>query len=350
MTAINAIGWYGRRDKLWPILKDCDDETFKLVVEHQYLLTKLPEGLEPRVMTTYKQLLWETEDLNQRLQILLRMGDLDGPESVLLLKADVERYSVQGGADSGFSVLHKAVAKIASEDPDWASEWVAKKQAEGKLYQDRWSALIGTVPSGIIDGVIQELIQLECPENKALRVRDLIGRGASKEHARTILHTLVEKYQQIVKTKGQISEEKRKLYWRLKDAARALSWQTLMEVLLEDYSEPGDTSQLKVILDVVGCAALERNIMQAEVSRDALVKFSTTLRGYSKHILAANDYGGQLKADLSCALGLFGEAEDMGLIRKLIDADIDRVRRGLELHRQGAHTDPCPIVIDICKH
>lgn len=59
-----------------------------------------------------------------------------------------------------------------------------------------------------------------------------------------------------------------------------------------------------------------------------------------KAVLAANDYYGGLKADLSCALAVFGEAEDVGLIRKLIDADIDRVQQGLELHRQGAPADP----------
>ncbi len=340
VAAINAIGWYGRRDKLWRILKDSDDETMKMVVRHRYLLRKIPDDLLPRVMAAYDQLLSQTKDPNERLRILLHRSDFDESETVALLKAELEKYAVREGPDSGISMLHEAVGKIASEDPDWASKWVAQRQAEGKLYQDHWSALIGTVPSGIIDRVIQELLQLECPENKALIVRDLIGRGASKEHARTILQTLIEKHQQIIKTKGQISEENRKIYWRLKDAARALSWQTLMEILLDDYSEPGDTSQLEVILDVVGCAALERNATRPEVTRDTLAKYGTTLRGYSKQVLATNDYGGGLKADLSCALGLFGEAEDMCLIRKLIDADIDRVRQGLELRRQGAHTDP----------
>lgn len=336
-TAIEEINWCGRGDKMWQILRGSDDETLKIAVTHEFLLGKIPDDLLPRVKATYQQLLSETDEPNKRLEILLRMSNLNGPECVALLKSYVEKYPIKERSDLRFSNLRDVVAKIASHDPAWASEWVVRKQAEGKLCDEHWSVFITKVPNEIVEQVIKQLLKPNCPDHKVYEVKYLINRGATKEHAHAIIQKLIEIHCQI---KGHYVKDKSEMYHRLRKTADAIAWQTLTEEFLEDYSEPENGSLMEVILDLAGCRALERKETRPEINLDDFGKLRTMLRGYSKYVLAANDYSGGIKADLSCALGLFGETKDMGLIKMLIDADIERIRQGRELYRQKIRNDP----------
>jgi hypothetical protein len=333
--AINAIDWCGRRDKMWQVLRESNNETFKLVVQHQFLLRKIPDDLLPRLKAIHQQLLSETENPNERIRILLRISGIDKSESVNLLKTELENYPTENISSPNTITLYDAIAKIAPEIPDWASEWVVRKQAEGKLCDEHWSVFITKVPNEIIDQVIQEVLKSDCQDRRVYDVKYLINKGATNKHAQAIIQTLIEIHCQIVEAEGRCLKDKSEMYHRLKETARAMAWQTMTEAFLEGYSEPENNSSMEVILDLVGLGALERNETIPEIKPDDLDRLRTTLRGYSKHVLAANDYSGKMKADLSCALGFFGEVKDMVLIRKLIDADIKRIRQGREFFHQG---------------
>lgn len=253
-NAINEIDWCGRRDKMWQVLRRSNDETFKVVVQHQLLLRKIPDDLLPRVKSIRQQLLSETENPNERLRILLRMSDIDKSESVNLMKTELEKYPTMDMSSPKTLTIHEAVAKINSEDPDWASNWVSQKQAVGKLCDEHWSMFITKVPNEIIEQVIQELLKPNCLDHKVYEVKYLMNRGATEEHAHVIVQKLIEIHCQI---KGHYLKDKSEMYHRLKETAGAMAWQALTEALLEDYSEPENGSLMQVILDLAGCGALE---------------------------------------------------------------------------------------------
>ena len=88
----------------------------------------------------------------------------------------------------------------------------------------------------------------------------------------------------------------------------------------------------------------------SEVGRDASDLRSTLdgnrrqrLRAYLKNgvpvMLRQEDLGGGRKADLASALAQVGEPRDMAILRELIQADIERVRRDVRRGLMGTEAD-----------
>jgi hypothetical protein len=337
-TAIDELDWCGRRDKMWQVLEESKDDTFKVVVQNEHIALKnIPEDMLSRFTNTYQQQLSETDDPSKRLEILLKISDLSEQECVDLLKSDVEKYPIQQRSDFRISHLRDAVGKIAICDPDWASEWVVRKQAEGRLCDEHWSVFITKVPGEIIEQVIQKLLSPDCPYRRVDDMKYLINKGATKTHAHVIIQAFIEIHCHI---KEHYVKDKAEMYHRLKDAIHAISWQTLVEAFQDDYVEPESGASMEVILNVAGCGTLERNKTQPEINKATLDNFKISLHGYLTRVLAANDYSGGLKADMSCALAVFGESNDVNIILQLIYADIDRIRKGHEAHQRGDRQSP----------
>lgn len=340
IAAINGLRWYGAIDKFWKILSRCEDEMVSEVLIEDRLPERIPEDLLPRIKMTYRKILSESKHLNTKIKILLNMSNLDMKASVNSLKSEFAKRSSDEIKTCNEYYLQDAIRTIASDDPNWVSEWVSRRQAEGILLRQDWFAYVHFVPEELVEELIEKLLDPEYPENDAQKLFFLIAKGASKKHIQHVLQKLLRLQRHFDTSKNRREKVQRNFYWRLRKFTRELPWPILMEAILEEFIDPHNISELRVILDLLGSDDIEKSTVVQGIEQRNLELFRSRLRNYKEIILAEHDYSGSLKAYLSTAIFLFGEESDICLINELIQADIERIKKGEKAFQKGLHHGP----------
>jgi len=216
VAAINAVGWYGPRSKFYGLVSACDNETFKIIIKHDYILNKFPDNLISRALECYKQLLKELNNSKERLRLLLKMYRLCESEAIGLLKKELENFKPER-RDSSINDFLKVVA---CEDPEWVSQWVCQQIANGNLHYDYYSDYITKVPKSLIGKLLKDFVKPDYSKQLEFEAKKLIAAGATKKHILFILKELIKLSLRFKESTAPISESDRNLYYRLLDVAR----------------------------------------------------------------------------------------------------------------------------------
>jgi hypothetical protein len=339
-SAIKEFAWIGATAKLYHMLKLCDDNTFKEVIKSD-ILDSVPIDLAPRVKESYQKLLAESQDAFERLKILLLMHKAGDAEAINLMKEDLVGIPLDNIQDYKGVILLNVLESIHPVDPRWVSEWLVQREVVANL---RWidsSKFLQDVPIPIVDKLLEQLFDPTYPENKAHKISEIIAINAKEQHAKAILQKLIEVLQYIDTHKEEHLEIHHKLYWRIRDVAKKLSIATLVNAILELQPRPESSTTLHLILDLLGKYDTEEDgKITHKLSDEVLKQLRSWLSSCIDVVLCEEDFGGDLKAQLSVSIARFGETKDSILIQKLIYADIERLRKGAEAFKKGLREGP----------
>ena len=341
VAAMIELGWRGAISKFYQLLGSCDDATFRAIVSNaDYLLENAPNDLWPKIRSAWKEMLSESKDLNQRLRILLRLFEANEQGVMDQVKAMLEDCTAEDLKGHRGFFLKEVLERVASEDPDWTSNWIARRQAEGILLGEQWSTFLDEIPDEIITDYFDSYLDPKYPERNALRVFDLIAKGATGYQIQKTLQKMIELRRAFDTTTDQPSELQRNLYWRLRDLLRAFPLSKVVQVVLDHQSKPRNVSDLFLILDFLGGYDLVGSYVRESLQEETLENLRLLLRDYHNAVLREDDFNGKLKSHLSTALSIFGEPKDLSLIESLIRADIKRRRQGEKAFRNGERDTP----------
>lgn len=336
VEAINAIGWYAPRNKLYEVISTCDDETFKIIINDGYIFDKLPDESFSKATKFYSQALKKLDDPRERLRLMLRMHKLCGSKVIKLLKKELEHFQPERGG----SFVNNPLKIVASEDPEWVSLWVCQQVASGNLYYDYYSDYITKVPESLIGKLLQDFVKPDFSKQLEFETKKLIAVDATQEHIHFILQEIIRLSPKLKNPKTSISDPDRNLYHRLVDVARLLPLQNLSTVILQHYTKP-DSVVLSVVLDLLRSFSQDvESDKSLNLEEETSHNLQQLLYNYLSLVLEEDDYSGRLKADISCVFALFGHPEDVAVINKLIYEDIARLRRSKEARKKGIKSGP----------
>ncbi len=336
VTAINEIGWYYSASRLYDIISTCDEEIFKIIIEDDYILSKIPEKQIPRAIEIYLGLLKDEDNQNKRLRLLLRMYNLDKSKSISLLKKELESFQ----PEKRDSLINDFLKKVAGEDPEWVSRWVCQQIANGNLYYDHYSDYITKVPESLIGELLKDFVKSDYSKQLEFETKKLIAAGATQEHIYFIFQEIVKLSAIFKESTATISEPERNLYHRLIDVIRLVPLQNLAAGILEHYKKP-NSIELRMVLNLLGLCKIS-NIQELHlgIREETQCELRNLLCEYLELVLNEDDYSGRLKADISCAIAVFGQPEDIVSIKKLVVKDIERVRNARKLRKEGIRNSP----------
>ena len=161
----------------------------------------------------------------------------------------------------------------------------------------------------------------------------MVAASADSKHAARVFEGLRRISQRVVADPDQRHESEWQVMRQLEDLFRRLPDDVAAAGVMSSVTD-GDALDIKVaarLLSTVGIADKQRlHITDMDCK--------ARLRAYLKDsivVLAQDDFTGEQKAHLASAIAQVGEPEDMADLRKLIRADIQRVRRGLAKRSAG---------------
>jgi hypothetical protein len=221
--------------------------------------------------------------------------------------------------------IRSAIKTVYETDAEYASIWAAQAIARGQVSPHHLLDFVNHLPNGLVDDLLKRYCQLDFTSKDEWQAKDLLAKGMETHHIRGVLDELIRIEELFRASETRITDAQRELYHRLRHLVRMAPWQAVVHCLITDFSTPRGTSDLQIILDLLGCGNLQDDRVKSPLDQASLAKLRELLHGtYYAAVCKETDQGGRLKANLACALALFGESGDLTLVKDLMERDIER--------------------------
>ena len=333
--AIKQLGWIGAERELESVLADADDGLFEEVFGDT-MTESVPVSLRNRYLTITLQLLERSTDPVERLKLLLRAFELGDHGVSQKLKDELLTLPYDRIQDDVNEYILKPILKIINEtDPEWVSNWVAGRFLDRTLSRED---LLGFV-SGISEELKTQVVANVCTED----LRPIEHRGAielfrvvaNPAMATAIFRKLLQVPRDAQYGGNGVLDRRRMRVNQLEGIFLSLRPEVAVAGLAPCFNAELDLAELTLILELLNRWPREPNDLRTQLP----TAMRQTLRRFLKRavafVLAQDDFGGDLKATLASALARVGEPEDMQDLRRLILADIERLRSGRAARIRG---------------
>jgi hypothetical protein len=320
--AIQELGWIGATEALARVMNSLDaaalDATLPALIRET-----VPATMRERVVAANRRLLAQLTKPLDRIRCLLdgiRLGDTNTAAD-LMTELDALLPPLDQYAEHAIGEALKVVSK---HDESWTSAWVSRRLLDGTLWGEQWQSFLIAASPQDADDLINKLASAELSFREASGVYNVLAASATQARAAQIFSKLCE-VQHVTVAGGAAP-----LAWKCRDQLRSLFLALPVEVamagIIDSTGGQFDVDTFPVVGDVLGMLNPDTSELRS-VLPDTLRQ---TLRSYFKlgisNFLAADLFSDDTRAHVAIALARVGEPEDLTELRRLIDADLERVR------------------------
>jgi hypothetical protein len=334
-AALRAIEWVGAVEFLSFVLASYDDNVFEEVLR-KGIISNIPPQIRPRAIDVYNSILQKIDDPKARLRIRLSIAEIGGDSVVEGMKEELNRWPSERIGDGEESLIRLSIELIKKHDSDWVSQWVTKRIVDGLLWSERWVSFISNIPQAFIQELLKRIEAEDLQHKDNAAIVSILVVIADVELVEHVFSRLCSLRIEPLNSPSKTTESSRAIIRQLEDLFRAIPVDLAVSGILRCLSsELNQIEHQQVVAELFGKIGDTGSDLRSHLS-DGLRK---ALRTYFKAgvpiVLSQNDYNGCLKSELATALSRVGEPEDMDELKKLIQADIERLRRGREARRKG---------------
>src|SRR3954447_853883 len=331
IEAIRLLAWMRQSDEVATLLDALPDDELLQAIEHTDV-RELPPPLQTRALAIYAARLDATEDAKERFQLAFTLAEQGDPGAVPRLKQELSNLPAPLVRELSNFSLRRAIDIVRRADAGWVSEWVAHRIVEGALWQDAWLPLVSDIPQALRDEWFQRAATEETQQGSMVGV---LAKIADAILARRTFEALRDQ-RRALRADPQ-NEGKQTVERRLTSLVRAIPAQMLVEGLAPMLAADPVDEDVDVLISIFG-----ESRYGDEAAAGLPDTASAQLRRYLKAavgaVLAREDFRGEAKARLATALGDIGSGDDVGDLLALLRADLERVRTGRQLLRDGRRT------------
>jgi hypothetical protein len=331
-AAVSGLMWTRSDDAAARVLQSMDAPTFEDVARKNPDL--MPPALRDKTVATLRKFMETTADQPARLRTaidLIELGEagLDG-----VVKDALAALPSGDMKNLGQHYILPALEHLRKTDPAWVSEWVAVQVAEGVLYNaEYWMTFATAIPDALVEKYLRRLESENLENARFAGMIAVIAARADAKLAARVFGKLRE-----LRSKVDAEPQGREFEWavigQLDALFRALPGDAATEGILSSITG-GDVLDIKVAADLIGRVARSETDPLHVTDPDLKAQLRAYLKGSLDIVLKQDDFSGAQKANLASAIAQVGKSEDMDDLRKLIAADIQRVRRGRAALKAG---------------
>lgn len=333
-VALQALQWVNDSDRLIRVLNAFDDATFENVLRDRELHS-IPVPLKRRALGTYEKLSQNTDDPRERVRIRLEAVKLGAADVLERVKEDLSIWPSKRIADTDESLLKSALDLVRTADPEWVSLWVADRIAAEFLWAGRWGEFISKIPEKLKRELLDKISDENSERNDTRGAFAILVATADVDLAQEVFSRLCTLRSNL----SSVGYESNKGSWaaarRLEDLFCAMPPTVAVSGMLNRLSSSLDAIEYVLVIDLIGRIGNEdadqRSLMVDE--HRALVR--KYLKGGVSFALSQDDFNGHLKAHLALALGRIGDPADMDDLYRLVQAEVERRRRGIAARMNG---------------
>lgn len=333
-AALHALHWAGADIALAKVLAEADSQIFERVLQ-EGLLDPLPVQLRARALSAYQSLLQGTADPVTRLRSRLACLKVGAEKSLEGVKIDLSEWPPGRASDTDYWVLKAALELVRKDDPHWVSHWLAERIIEGSVWSDHWATMLLSIPETLRAKLYQKISSQDLEYNDKSRIISVLAPTADTGLAAYVFVRMCQLNSEISNNPREQNQTRWAIQRQLGSLYSAMPPEIAVSGLLSSLLESFDRLQYFTTIELFGNIGHEGFDIKDRVPEHLRQRLRKYLINGLTLALSQEDYNGELKRSLAMALARVGDPEDAEGMHKLIQADIDRIRRGREARLKG---------------
>jgi hypothetical protein len=334
LTALSALRWVDATEALARVLNAYDDSRVEEAIQAG-VLNNIPGLLKDRVLASYRKLMLKVGDPLERVRISLQLVDSDHECISAAMKQTLGNWPASKPGDGSEWLLKSALEIVQKDHPQWASEWTAEHLIGGSLFGDHWVSLVSSIPAALSSTLLETLSDPRRTSSNRQAIVSVLAATADAALATNAFSHLCKVRADISTTVSTNDNARWSIVEGLADLLRAIPANIAVAGILSRVSISFVAIEYEVVVDIVGVVGLDAPQLKGDLDDE----LRRRLRGYLKDglsfALAQDDFNGHVKMTLALALSRVGDPEDCIDLQRLIEADIQRRRRGWAARLSG---------------
>lgn len=232
-------------------------------------------------------------------------------------------------------VIKPAVNILQKTDPQWISNWIARRIMDGSLHRDYWLTRVVSIPQDLKEKLLEGINADDPQLVSASGIPSLLPAIADVSVAEAVFTRLCAIRRSMSGVADAQEQIRRDIVRQLEDLFRALTPDIAVAGLLGCFTRGYDLIEFITIVEVFSRTDSKASDFANQLREDLRQALRSYLKNGVKFAISQEDFRGELKAYLATALGRFGEPEDISDLTQLARADIERIRNARAARARG---------------
>ena len=323
-NAARQLSWYGFTEKVKKLLSPLGDSDF-LTALRSLDADEIPPSLRQRAIEISEAKYVETSDPFERLQTLSFLQRLGAKQIAERMKAELEGLDKKQLEAGNAGPTKWALDELRESDPQWVSEWLARKFLEGSTRFGGWNEMVTQIPAGERDRLLERFTSELLDANEKHRVLPILATTADEGLAARVFERACEIRRGLTIGPGQ-DMAKWNLFRQQQDLLEAIAPKILLEALSSKLERNPEETELGLLTDVLGKFSPTRTDPRTALPDEGRRRLHAYLKRAMERAAEPNGMRAGVRAHLAVLLAHLGGPSDTPDLRRLIRADSIRYR------------------------
>ena len=314
-AAASSLLWTGSDDALIHIVNSMEEETFEAFASKY--ADEMPVALRPRTIDTMRKVVKCTTDHTLRLTTSLNLIELGEQGLDEIVKDSLAALSDSNMINWGSHYIQQALRYLRKTDSAWLSEW----------------------ETSLVEHCLEHLETEDLKYSSVRYIIEVMTELADANVAARVFTKLRKLRLKMDEEPGRRHQFDSQVMRQLEDVFRCLPDDIAAEGILSSVTN-GVPLDIKVTANLLSRVARTDKEPLHIADEDLKARLRAYLKSSVEVVLSQDDLNGEEKANLASSIAQVGQPEDMVDLMRLIQADIERMRRG-QAARAAGDQGPC---------
>lgn len=318
------LSWYGFTEKVEKLLSPFNDSDFVTAVR-SLDPDEIPPSLRQRAIDITEAKYAENSDPFGRLSTLRFLQKLGVKQIAERMKAELDGLDKKQLEAGNAGPTKWALDELRESDPQWVSEWLARKFLEGSTRFGGWNEMVTQIPAGERDSLLQRFTNELLDANEQRRVLSILATTADAELVGRVFERACDVRRGLTIGPGQ-DMPKWNLFRQLKDLLAAIAPKIFLEGLLPKLEGDAEETELDLLTDVLAKFNPTPTDLRTALPDEARRKLHAYLKRAVERAADPKGMRAGVRAHLAVLLAQVGGPSDIPDLRRLISANSIRYR------------------------
>ena len=319
--AIDGLSWNDAQDKLGRVIQRLDEETLESVLPGLDDASLAPASRSTVARAILRSIKPDTPPL-RRLGLMMRARRLGSDVDFADIKTVLETQRQRVDAD-GIEALRVVLDDIRNLDADWVSSWVSDRLIDGVLWGDHWNHFLAPMTAATRAAVVEELATTELNYSKLNAYKSLFSAEKTSDGAAGLFKRLSD----LQSNRNPTTYAKTWKYEdQLRDTLRSVPLELAVAGINRCLPTEFDEGMAMAVTEFFGRVNADAEDVRESLSDEQRLPLRRYIKDAIDHALRLNVLSAETRSHAAVALGRLGDPQDIEDLRKLIDADIERMK------------------------
>jgi hypothetical protein len=333
LDAARQLSWYGFTGKVENLLGPFNASDFVTAVR-SLDPEEIPPSLRQRAIDISEAKYNEISDPFGRLRTLRFLQKLGVKQITERMKAELDGLDKKQLEAGNAGPTKWALDELRESDPQWVSEWLARKVLEGSTRFGGWNEMVSQIPAAERDRLLDRFTNELLDANEKQRVLSILATTADEGLVKRVFERACEIHRELMIGPSR-DVAKWNFFRQQQDLLQAIAPKVIVDALSSKLERNPEPTELGLLTEVLGRLSPTRTDTPTALPGEARRKLHAYLKRAVESAADPKGMRAGVRAHLAVLVAQVGGPSDIPDLRRLITADAIRYREMLAARAKG---------------